>query len=82
MSKTETQTSRKDRRLYPYKGTVLVCFGGGHFAPAEGVESAFNFAHPATKIEFVDAHEDASIKVTQRLKGKKGVVETWHRLVA
>ncbi|MCR4330292.1 MAG: hypothetical protein NUV49_00155 [Patescibacteria group bacterium] len=76
---SDLSVSARPRRLYPYKKSVLVCFGGGHYGP-QG-ETAFKLDHPVTKVAFVD-RADSTVLVTQRLKGKKGVTETWHRFGA
>lgn len=72
---TDTVTSRKPRRVYPYKGKNLVCFAGQRYTAPEG--SAIQAEHPVTKIEAPEGDAPATIEVTQRLKGKKGVTETW-----
>jgi hypothetical protein len=81
MSKnTDTVTSRKPRRVYPYKGQNLVCFAGVRYAsPAD---SAISADFPVTKIESAEGDAPKTVEVTQRRKGKKGVTETWKRLEA
>ncbi|MCR4286199.1 MAG: hypothetical protein NUW00_04870 [Candidatus Kaiserbacteria bacterium] len=71
---TDTVTSRKPRRVYPYKGANLICFGGQRYKSPE--DSAISAEYPVTKVE---ANESGSleIQVTQRLPKRKGVTETW-----
>jgi hypothetical protein len=76
----ETVTSRKPRRVYPYKGANLICFAGERFESPEG--SAICADHPVTKVEALEGGDLASIEVTQRRRGKKGVTETWYILEA
>ncbi|NIN66046.1 MAG: hypothetical protein GTO63_15400 [Anaerolineae bacterium] len=71
---SDTVVSRKPRRVYPYKGANLVCFGGERYESPEG--SKISADHPVTKVEAPEEGGD-TIKVTQRRKGRKGITETW-----
>lgn len=75
--RVELTTSRKPRRVYPYKGTILVCFHGRYFTPeADETEIVTDF--PITKISWAgNAKECVAIAVTQRRPKRKGVSETW-----
>lgn len=73
-SNSDTVVSRKNRRVYPYKGANLVCFAGERWESPEG--SKIDPNHPVTKVEAPEEGGD-SIQVTQRKRGKRGVTETW-----
>ena len=72
---TDTVSSRKPRRVYPYKGANLICYAGERFSSPE--DSKISADHPVTRVEALEGGDLASISVTQRRKGKKGVTETW-----
>jgi hypothetical protein len=78
-SNPETLTDRKERRVYPYKGHLLICYGGERYFSPEATALSAEF--PVTKV-VAENSESApeTIEVTQRRKGKKGVTETWFQL--
>lgn len=69
----ETVTSKKERRVYPYKGANLVCFGGERYQSSE--DTAIDAAFPVNKV--VGEKGANSVEVTQRRPKRKGVTETW-----
>lgn len=77
---TDTVTSRKNRRVYPYKGHNLICFAGERYLSPE--ESAISSEHPVTKVEALEGDAPNTVQVTQRRKGRKGITETWTMLEA
>lgn len=75
---TDTVISRKPRRVYQYKGRVLVCFAGERYISGE--ESAITVEHQVTKIEALEGNAPGEVTVTQRRPKRKGVTEVWKRL--
>lgn len=68
--------SRKPRRVYPYKGHNLICACGARYQSPEN--SVIRNDHPVTKVAFPSGEDTpATLQVTQRRKGRKGVTETW-----
>lgn len=78
-NESATVTSRKARRVYPYKGHLLVCFAGQRYQSELSAEdSALNADEPAVKIVAAEGDEaPATIEVTQRKRGQKSRTETW-----
>jgi len=70
----KSNVSGKERKIYTYKKSPLICFAGAHYGPSEA--SAFDLESPVTKVE--GAKGDATVLVTQKVKGKKAVTETWN----
>lgn len=70
------KTQDSPRRIYVRKNTPIVLFGGRTFSPPKGT-SELDTKGEVTIEKLKSDGGKARIKVTQKLKGKPEVTETW-----
>jgi len=70
------RSSNSPRRIYQYKKSFLVCFGGSDFMPKHNSESTLN-PEKEVRIEVLESSGGKKrIEVSQRV-GNRTVKETW-----
>lgn len=68
-------TKDSPRKLYTRKGLPVVCFDGKYFSPTG--ESAVDVERTVTCEPLKSDGKRARVEVTQKVKGKASIVETW-----